>query len=136
MGLYSTCVMHWMCSPYKRNLFSFDNNEKYLDMYNLRSYEDDYHKIIVTEDWDNAEIEIPWDVVLIDHSPRERRKVDVARIADYAQYVIIHDTGWQNEKHYQYSEIYPLFKYRYDYSVVWPTTTVLSNFVDLTGFSI
>ena len=54
------------------------------------------------------------------------------RLAQYARFILIHDSGERTDKlHYHYKDIYPLFKYRYAFEKVRPHTTVLSNFVDL-----
>ena len=60
--------------------------------------------------------------------------VDPIRIK--SKYIIIHDTEKRADWHYRFSEIYPLFKYRYDYKAVKPHTSVLSNLVDLKDFKI
>jgi len=52
------------------------------------------------------------------------------RVANNADYVVVHDTDEKNDWYYKYSEYFPLFKYRWD-SKIYPRTTVLSNFKDL-----
>lgn len=131
-GVYSTPVIHWLCVPHQRHIYSFDNEPSYWNM--TEKFRDEYHKIEVVDDWDKIEIERPWNVVLVDHSPGIRRKVEIARLANYAEYMIVHDTDWRSEPAYQYKEIYPLFKYRYDYNFRKPHTSILSNFVDLKDF--
>jgi hypothetical protein len=83
------------------------------------------------DDWDKADIERPWDVVLVDHSPSERRKVDIQRLANLAKYIVIHDSNGRYNKDYQYSQIYPLFKYRKVWNEHGRHTDVLSNFGSL-----
>jgi hypothetical protein len=135
MGIYSTPLLHYMCSPKRRELYSFDNDGRYIDMFNLAEYADDYHRIIMVDDWDDVKVDKFWSVVFIDHAPAERRKIDAARFAKFASYIVLHDTGWKWEKNYHYKEIYPLFKYRYDYTAVKHYSTILSNFEDLKDFS-
>lgn len=135
-GIFSTPLLHWLCSPNRRRLFSYENDAKYLDLYDLCSYEDEYHQIILVDDWDKIDLAQPWDVAFIDHKPAERRRVDLLRLANYAKYIIVHDSGWREEKHYHYKDIFPVFKYRYDYTAYRPNTTVLSNLVDLSDFSV
>ena len=129
-GLMSTPFLHWMTSPFRRLLITYENDPEYYK--ELKQFQDDYHQVIFVDDWDKIEIDKEWDVVLIDHSPIERRKVDIARLANYAKYIVVHDTYYKQEKHYKYSEIYPLFKYRYDYNPMGDRyyvsySTVLSN---------
>ena len=70
----------------------------------------------------------------MDHSPSERRIVEIRRLAGLAKYIIIHDSNPRKDREYHYSQIYPLFKYK----TVWDTDTnpamVLSNFIDLEDF--
>jgi len=134
-GIYSTPLLHWMCSPHGRNLVSYENSEKSLLVFGTRSFEDEFHKVFLVEDWDSIDIQKDWDVVLIDHAPAERRKVDAIKVADHAKYVILHDSDGRLNKHYGYNEVYPHFRYRFDFCYQRPYTTVLSNLVDLRDFS-
>lgn len=135
-GIYSTPILNAMCCPHKRHVVSYDNDQGYLDKLGISSFAGEYHKVILVDDWDKIEIERPWDVAFIDHGPADRRKIETRRLANFARYVIVHDSDGRNEKHYDYKSVYPLFQYRYDYVAVRPHTTVLSNFVDLTGFAV
>lgn len=133
-GLYSTPFLHWACFPTKRKLVSYEGSERFFQR--LVNCQNDYHDTILVPDWDKIDIERLWDVVLIDHEPTSRRRVDAKRVANYAKYVVLHDSDPRNEKHYHYSEVYPLYKYRFDYTDAVPNTTVLSNFMDLSNFKI
>lgn len=133
-GWCSTPVMHWLCVPKKRLLVTYENDP---GMHRIvHQYNDEYHHVLLIDDWDNADIERQWDIAFIDHAPSERRKVDIARLSNFAKYVVVHDTSWKVEKHYQYSQIWGLFKYRYDYTDAKPYTTILSNYNDLKDISI
>jgi hypothetical protein len=85
-------------------------------------------------EWLQAPIEQPWDVVLVDHSPDFQRVFEIRRLAQLAKYLVIHDANGRDEKHYHYSEIFPLFRYRYDFTALEPHTVVLSNFKRLDDF--
>ena len=135
MGMYSTPLLHYMCSPKKRNLYSFDNNIDYVNLFNLWEYQDYYHKIIIVKDWDEIMIDNFWSVVFIDHAPAERRKEEARKLCNSSLFVVLHDSSWKHDRYYHYKEIFPLFKYRYDYTEIKHNTTVLSNFYDLRGFS-
>lgn len=128
-GWCSTPVLHWLCEPKKRFLLTLDNNPTIIQTF--ISCQTPTHAIWMVDDWDKVPIERPWDVVLIDHAPSERRKVDIERLKDWAKYIVVHDTYWKQERHYHYKEIYHLFKYRFDYFETYPYTTVLSNLIDL-----
>ena len=133
MGLYSTPYLHWACFG-KRKLVSFENDEKYI-RYNS-GFASDLHEIIFVEDWDKTDIEKPWDVALVDHSPGERRIIDIKRLANLAKYIVVHDTEPESEPKHHFSEIYPLFKYRYDFKKYPPRTSVLSNLINLKSLNI
>jgi len=127
MGYFSTPILHWLCISQKRILISYENDPTYYYRFDVDNI---FHSAYLVKSWDDAPIEKFWDVVLIDHAPSERRKVDIARLANWAKYIVIHDTRSNQEKHYQYKEIWHLFKYRWDYNVHCQTT-VVSNFVDI-----
>ncbi len=134
MGLYSTPVLHHICVSAKRHLTSYETNQDFVDWAKNYGYEGECHKIFCVENYDQADIEKPWDVVLVDHDPSSRRRTEIRRLADLAKYIIIHDSNGRGESHYHYHDIYPLFRYQYNWSKEEPHTTVLSNLVDLKDF--
>lgn len=136
MGFFSTPYLHYQCLLDKRHLTSIDNDHGWVKRFaygefHQHKYEGPYHKLIYVENWDDADIEKPWDVVLMDHSPSERRKVDIKRLVNLAKYVVIHDSNERFDREYRYSEIYPLFKYRKIWDKDERHADVLSNFVSL-----
>lgn len=128
-GLYSTPYLHFACLPTKRKLASYDSDESWIR--NFKDYRTDFHEITLLNDWDKLDTSNNWDVVLIDHGPDERRHVEAKRFAKKAKYIILHDSNPEYDYLYKYSEIYPLFKYRFDDVSLHPNTTTLSNFVNL-----
>lgn len=137
MGAFSTPLLHSLCQNKDRLLVSYEEGDNYFAMH--KPFESPLHQLVhimAPEDWGKTKIEdTPWDVAFIDHCA-DRRAADAARLANIAKYVVIHDSDPSNDKYYHYPEIYPLFKYRYDYTKLVPNTTVLSNFVDVTGLKI
>ena len=115
----------------KRELVSYDDDVHYVRLFRQFGYSD-YHKIFMVEDWDKIPIERLWDVVLIDHRD-SRRRIEAKRLANYAKYVILHDSNPESNPCFRYSEVYPRYKYRHDYTSVRNHVTVLSNFVDLSN---
>ena len=133
-GVYSTPFLHWVCFPSKRKLVSYDSDPGYFQQ--VLQYVDTFHDVTFVNDWDSINIELPWDIVLVDHVT-ERRATEAKRVANFAKYVVLHDSDpSRNNRVYKYDEVYPLFKYRFDYKDTSPNTTVLSNFVNLTDFKI
>jgi len=138
VGYFSTPYLHYQCLLGKRQLVSIDNDKGWIrrfadsDFYN-HFYRGQYHDFQFVENYDDALIEKPWDVALIDHSPSIRRKTDIKRLAPFAKYIVIHDSN--DDRHgrgeYQYDEIYPLFKYKKVWDKERRHACVLSNFVEL-----
>lgn len=131
-GLNSTPVLHWLCNETKRKIDSYES----IPMFHRAAwnYHNDYHTIHLVEDWDkDLKIDKHWGVVFIDHAPGIRRNVEMGRLAQNADYVIVHDTEPKSDWHYKYSNHFGDYKYRFDYTKAYPHTSVFSNFKDLTN---
>lgn len=132
-GLFSTPLLHYFCVPRGRQLVTVDNDQKWLE--NVCSFEHPLHRLVLTNNWDAADWEQPvgklWDVVFIDHAPREQRRVDLLRYADRARFIVIHDTNGRQDRHYHLMELWPQFKYAYHYGKFFPQTTIVSNFAPI-----
>ena len=126
IGLYSTPYLHWICSASRRQLTSYDSDPKWIRYF--RDAKSDIHEVALIDDWDKMPIDMFWDIAFIDHAPDHRRSIEAKRLANNAKYLILHDTEPEVDSLYGYSQIYPLFKYRYDYTLAKPYTTILSNF--------
>ncbi len=134
-GIFSTPLLHMLCMDKNRMLVSYDNDKGYIDLH--KEFVSDMHQIKFVEDWDKADIENKkWGMVLIDHAPEERRIFEVRRLVNSAEFIIIHDSNGRFNNRYHYRQIYPLFKYRYEYGKMMPHTTVLSNFFDVSKLEI
>lgn len=129
MGLFSTPLMHWICEDSKRELVSFENDPNYYKWF--KHFGNESHKVYLIEDWAKADIDKPWEIALIDHKPEERRLIDIKRLASWAKYLIVHDSEPEVAMLYHYDQIFPMFKYRLDYTKAMPYTTVLSNFQEI-----
>ena len=124
-GFHSTPYLHWHCSINGRRLVSYEGDAGYYKWFSR--YAGDFHEIHFVTDWDAIDISGPWDVALVDHSPMERRRAEVARLKDRARYIIAHDTEKKYRRHYRYEEIYHLFKYHTHFKRSPPNTCVFSN---------
>jgi len=144
MGLFSTPYLHWACYDSRRKLVSCESKEGFNNLFvfndprEVDNRYEEYHQIIYVPDnkWDEVDLlSEHWSVVLVDHAPGKRRKEEVKRLANKADYILVHDSDDlpKHIEHYKFNEVYPLFKYRYDYDKVFPRTTVLSNFKDLSN---
>ena len=136
-GVFSTPVLHWLCETQKRNLLTIESDRKW-SWFCKQYFDTEHHKHLYFPNWDDAKDSISreWDVALVDHSPSERRVVELALLADKAKYIVLHDAEPWRERYYHYSTIYPLFKYKYLFNEVAPNVALLSNFIDLKDFSI
>jgi hypothetical protein len=139
MGLFSTPFLHWACYDAQRKLVSCENKKGFIDMFVFNDPREvgnnyKYHEVIFVEnsDWDKVDLSEHWSVVLIDHNPGPRRREEMKRLANNADYIVVHDTDEKNNWYYKYAEYFPLFKYQYNTSI-YPRTTVLSNFKDLSN---
>lgn len=128
MGVFSTPYLHFACYP-KRRLVSYESDKQYYNWLNI--FKNDYHEVHLVKDWDKIDLSERWSVVLVDHEPARRRKEEIKRLANSADYIVVHDTNPRLDGKYRYSEIYPLFKFRKDFNLEKPYTAILSNFKDL-----
>jgi len=99
----------------KRKLISYDYSKEWADKYNANH----------VTDWDAIEHE-NYSVILIDHSPGERRHLDVIKLANKCDYMIIHDsepaaTGYMLDK------VWHLFPFRRNLKTEGAWATIVST---------
>jgi hypothetical protein len=132
-GLNSTPVLHWLCNEAGRKIDSYESSEMfYLAAENYRT---DWHGVHFVKNWDELEINKHWGVAFVDHAPGPRRNVEMARLANNADYVVVHDSEPKSDWHYHFTNHFDKYKYRYDYTKAYPHTSVFSNFKDLHEFT-
>jgi len=129
-GRYSTPLLDWLALGARRKVYSYESKGFW---YNKTKHMNSaYHHIVFTPSWDAADFDQRrWGMVFIDHSPDGRRPTEVARLANLADYIVMHDTEPEHDEIYGYSKIWGLFQHRYDHTRLWPNTTVVSNRHDL-----
>jgi hypothetical protein len=127
IGINSTPLLHWLCQDQGRNLVSMETDRKWFQSF--LPYLSSFHSFTLVADWDNENLaDRHWGLVLVDHRPALRRRVEASRLATYADYILLHDSEPEINKFYGYTKIYPKFKYVYHYTKVKPHTTIVSNF--------
>lgn len=134
VGTVSTPLLHWLCKTSGRKLVSYDSDEYYFK--DNKYFAEDTHKLIFVKDndWKSIDIEkTHWGLVFIDHGPSLSRAITAIKVANCADYVLLHDANPGFSRDYQYKRVYPHFKYIYKYKKSYPHTAVLSNFKDLTN---
>ena len=131
LGLgFSTMIIHMMCKTTGREIYSFENDLKWLEENKI--YASENHKMFKVYNWDEIDIdETKWGVVLIDHRPAIDRKRQAVRLQHNADIILLHDSEPEIDRFYGYSRIYKHFPYRYDYTACKPYTTALSKTVDV-----
>lgn len=132
MGDNSTPPLHEVAEAHGRRVCSYDHDASWVARYSeLLSAN---HQIEHVASWDDCPIESArWGIVLVDHSPNERRIVDIGRLAEHADVIVVHDT---QDGTFGYEAAFSSFKYRLDYRDDPPWTTLLSNYVDVSSWSI
>ncbi len=130
-GIFSTPVLHYLCWRQKRRLVSMDNDPRFFEW--AGGFRGKYHDLVLVDDWAEADIEQPWDVVLVDHSPSARRIEEIKRLRQLAAVLVVHDTNGRWNKAYHYDRIWDLFTCRYTFDKVEPSTTLLSNHMDVSA---
>ena len=131
VGVFSTHTLHSLCAIQGRRLVTVENYPSWYT-WGLQ-YQTDTHQIIKVEDWATAPIDRDWDVALVDHSPDERRGMELARLARGTRYVVAHDANKRYWRQYGYADAFALYKYRLIYDGN-PATAILSNLDDLSDF--
>lgn len=129
-GPSSTPLLHWVCKDMRRSLISYENDPEFYNY--ARQYRSKLHRIVLVKDWDEIDTKTHRGLILIDHSPAERRSIDIIRFKDSADFIVIHDTD--EEQHYGYQKTWPYFKYVYTWKECRPWVSVVSNYKDLSEF--
>ena len=128
-GYYSTTILQWLCELNWRRLYSFETSEKWYKK--ATQVQKPFHFVKHVTDWDQVNLNQRWGLAFVDHSPGERRHIDIKRLINFANCIVVHDSEPQSDNVYQYSKIWDLFKYRVDYKKYRAWTTILSNSVDV-----
>jgi hypothetical protein len=99
-GEGSTPYLQQYLKTDKRKLISYDYSKEWADKYQANH----------VTDWDSINHE-QYSVILIDHSPGERRYIDIQKLKDKCDYMIIHDSE-PAAYGYMLDKIWHLFPYR------------------------
>jgi hypothetical protein len=134
-GYYSTLLIDSMCDN-ERLIISVDDNKEWLQ--NFLFLKRINHKFILIErnNWINKLKRlkrIPWDIIFIDSIDQdESGKYLRARLLNFfkysSKYIIIHDSEVEFDANHGWRQIINQFKYKYEYRIIKPYTTILSNY--------
>jgi hypothetical protein len=134
-GLFSTPLLHWLCSPTKRSLTTCESYAHYLEF--ADKFKTEWHKTMFVKPQEQPKFESKFSVVFIDHSPKRPRTRgdDALMFKDSADLIVLHDAGENPYEKYGYAPIYKHFKYVTHWTGCLPHTTVLSNTIDVTSWN-
>lgn len=131
MGFGSTPLLNEYCKKKARKLFSFDFNLSWKEKFDDLLHED--HKSFLIKDWDDVFNNYSdASLIFIDHSPGERRKVDLELFKDTKGIVVIHDTEPTGAGDYRVRPLFNLYKYVVEVQTEGAWATALSNEIDIT----
>jgi len=121
-GHGSTKYLKKYCEDTKRTFESYDNNKEWANKTGST----------LIEDW--SSIDVKGGIILIDHAPGERRYIDIERLKDKFDIIVIHDSEPVGAGNYMFGKIWHLFKYRVDVKCDGAWATAVSNKIDLESF--
>lgn len=129
-GLFSTPLLHYMCAAQKRQLVTCEEDAKWLEKF--RKYECSWHSLLHVPNWDKFErIDIErWSIVFVDHSPAERRGIELHRLRNNSAYLVVHDTNTEWLEGHNLTGVLESFAYRKDFDTM-PVTSIVSDFAPI-----
>ena len=123
-GFFSTPLLYWHTVKNGQTFRSYESKKSWAETMGS--------PVRYIQDWSLADTnEMRWNLVFIDHGQALLRKEHAIAVKDNADYVVLHDTEDKFEATYRYSEVWPHFKHRIDFTDILPHTTILSNTHDL-----
>ena len=127
-GYHSTILLHQLLvNEQKRYLLSTDTDQEWLGKFetNMTSTNHKFRHIKETLEWDTVGVDRPrWSIVFVDHKPGERRVVDIIRLANVSDIVIVHDTETSS---YNYEQGLSQYPYRYQFKYLSTYTDIASK---------
>ena len=98
-----------------------------------KNFQGDPHqlRIIDFSMWPELSFEDEWGIVLVDHEEFViYRYVQLLKLSQKAKIVVFHDANCIEEQYISWDPIRLLYRYVYFFDRYFPTTAILSNFVD------
>lgn len=129
-GDCSTVFLHNACRVQRRYLMTMETNEEWLAKIAALAWEN--HDLrLIDRSWEGFDWSRKWSVVLVDHAPGEHRHIAIDNLKDNVGVMVVHDTENAPAADYRYEKVFPKFKYVYDWKLLRPWTTLLSNSIDV-----
>lgn len=133
-GYFSTPIIHLLCVPRGRRVVTMESDPNFIPI--TRQFEGPLHTVELVNNWDEARVDGHWGLAMVDHHPPLRRREEVTRLADCAELIVLHDTSPEQDHVFQYSVVWPLFRWIYHHWDIFPGTSLLSNHINLDGLNI
>lgn len=129
-GRGSTPFLREYCKDKNRMLYSYESDFEWHRKF--ESMNDAIHKVIRVTDWDVvATSHKSPSVVLIDHAPGERRKIDLERFMNKAHILVMHDTEPAADHGYQMRQFKKQFRWWRDHESPGAWASIASNYVEV-----
>jgi hypothetical protein len=120
---HSTPLLHWLCAEENRKLITYESDLKYFQQ--ALTFKSRNHSVKLVKNWDEIDLtKNHWSVVFINHNLK-RRKTELIKFKNVADYLILKNTEEQNHK---YRKVWSQFKYVHHWKLCKTWTTVVSNF--------
>jgi len=129
LGYGSTLVLKELCRD--RELFTVEGHGYWYTIF--KGLESANHKIIMVDNFNSVPVDRQWDLVFIDHGDFPARGPLMEKLLGKAKLIVMHDT---ESEAYNYNQYFHLYKYRFDYKIYYPWTTVVSNEIDVTKWEL
>lgn len=126
-GLGSTLLLHGLCGATRRSLLTLENDAAW--MRRFQSYGRTWHRFRLVPDYlDRPEYADLWGLAFVDHGMYEQRGHAILQLR-HVPVVVVHDTcfPWL----YDYVATLATYRYRWDWQIGGPQTTVISNRIDI-----
>lgn len=119
-GHGSTPFLRKYCENKNRDFATYDSNAEWSNRMGSE----------LVDNWDFLHLK-DVSVLLIDHAPGERRKIDLVKYKDVADIIVVHDTEPAADHGYQMRQHFPKFRYIAEVKGQGAWATVLSNKLDV-----
>lgn len=105
-GGYSTKIIHEFAREQGRHATTVDTDQEWIDQF--MDLQSPFHQIQFVQNWDEWVPDGTYGLAFIDHSPGERREVDIRRLIGHVEYFVMHDS---EDPAYGYSNIINLIEH-------------------------
>jgi len=126
-GLGSTLMLHGLCCGLERELTTLESNKEWLERF--LPFTNSWHTIKEVSSFKGlVEYRRSWGLAFVDHGIMEQREDSIKALIE-TPIIVVHDTchPW----HYGYEPLLSTFKYRFDWQVRGPKTSIVSQTINV-----